>query len=593
MNTSNTPSTHEQETQFVHTQLLSLMSTQKMIMLWGVVIVSIVLAVIGYQPELLWYWVGWLILVALGLVAHYVIRSTPIPHDNATATQKLLRRNVWLEWVNGVTQALCLLAFPYLSDNERQLYTLIFLCIAVGNITNTAGHTQLYWAFTAPIVALLAFVWLWHPDQGSSLLRYLTGSLILIPFTPMMWVFSQSTWALFDESCRLRFREHGLNTQLQQALSEAEQANRAKNRFLASASHDLRQPLHVIGLIGSALKLRVLDDKSVEMVNVLNNATNSLQLLLNSLLDVSKLDAGLLEVQADATSIRLVVEDFYQAYAPLVLTKGLKPRLNLSTDSNEPFWTMTDAVLLLRILNNLGQNALKFTHNGEITLAVYSSTSDIVIEIQDTGCGIAPIHHEDIFQEFFQVGNQERDISQGLGLGLSIVRRIADLLNIQLTLNSVEGQGTLVRLRVPMVPVNHEHKRIEQSQQQATGLRVLVIDDEVNVLEATRLLLEQLGCKCFAVANIEAARLCIQGMLPLRPDVMLVDFRLKGEYNGIDVIRILRQEMGEPLVNAVIVSGDTAPNQLWLAKNAGVKIYHKPLTLEKLNDALSTVSPTA
>ena len=585
----------DDELLFVHAHLLELLAKQKWVMCLGVVAVSVVFVVIGFQQALLWYWVAWLALVAAGLAMHLQIRSAVVPTSSLLECKKLLKRNVYLELLNGVMQSLCLFAFPYLTDNERALYTLIFLCIAVGDITNTAGYQLLYWGFTAPIIALLSFVWLYYPSQGhSDLLRYFTGVLILFPLVPMLWVFSQSSWALFEESCRLRFRERVLNAQLQEALALAEQANRAKSRFLASASHDLRQPLHVIGFIGSALKLRQLDDKSTEMVNLLNKASSSLQSLLNSLLDVSKLDSGLLEVQQEPVSIRRLVEDFYQSYASLVFAKGLTPRLTINADESHPLWTITDSVLLLRILNNLGQNALKFTQNGEISIQVTLSSNEYVIEIKDTGCGIAAEHQEEIFHEFFQVGNHERDVTQGLGLGLSIVRRVAGLLNIRLELHSTEGRGTSVFLYVPIIELTSAqlgaHRGLLGQQEEVVsqgkgkGLKVLVIDDEANVLEASKLLLEQLGCECWVAADVEQAHEQMVLMQPHRPDLMMVDFRLKGECNGIEVIRILQQKLGEPPVKAIIISGDTEPERLLLADKAGIQICHKPLTLEKLDE---------
>ena len=221
-----------------------------------------------------------------------------------------------------------------------------------------------------------------------------------------------------------------------------------------------------------------------------------------------------------------------------------------------------------------------------------------MIEIKDSGCGIAVEHQEEIFHEFFQVGNHERDVSQGLGLGLSIVRRVADLLNIKVALTSTEGQGTLVRLHIPIVqPSSHQisdskkNESIDESNKNQIihnhfGLKILVIDDEVRVLEASRLLLEQLGCTCWIAENIEEARGHLHAMKPARPDLMMVDFRLKGTNNGIDVIHLLSQELGDPPIKAIIISGDTEPERLLMAKEAGINICHKPLTLDKLNDEL-------
>lgn len=582
---------HDNETLFVHNAILEFMVKQKWTMCWGVVLISVVLAVIGFKQSALWYWVIWLVLTAVGLYAHIALRSVQTPLDDVMASQRLLRLNIWLEFANGVVLSLCLLAFADLSGNERLLYTLIFLAVVVGDITNTAGHQKLFWAFSGPIIVMLSLMWFVYPDpQDSALFRYLAGALILVPFTPMMYVFASSVWALFDESCRLRFRESALNAELQKALDAAEQANRSKTRFLAAASHDLRQPLHVISLVGSALQLRALDDVSSEMVNVLNKASDSLQSLLGGLLDVSKLDSNLFEPELAMVSIEDFTHDFYQSYAPLVLARGLTPRLNI--DVPEACCIMTDTGLLRRVLNNLGENALKFTEKGDIYIRLTTDANDVLLEIEDTGCGIAPEHQEEIFQEFFQVNNNERDVSRGIGLGLSIVQRVAHLLKIEVTCSSKMGLGTRMCLRMPMalstqnqLPIStqidsHPHVAVVP-----VGLRVLVVDDEGSVLEASRLLLAELGCSVWTAFDLDQARACLDEMKPHRPDLMMIDFRLKNA-SGIDVIKALRQTLGEPWVNAVLVSGDTAPERLLLAKQEGVHICHKPLTLEKLKTEL-------
>ena len=588
----------ENEAVFVYAQLIHLLVRQKWSIFFGSLLVCLAMFSIGVQQSTLHLWLAWLVLVVFGLFFHIKFRKMPEVGDFFNI-QLQLKRNITVLFFRGIIQGSGLLFFFTMSDAEREITTIIIFGVSVGAIATNAGYAKLYWAFIAPQIFLLAMLWIVVPGQTYAYEHgVFVGVLVLIILIPMFRIYAKSSWGLFEESCRLRFRERVLNVQLQEALSLAEQANRAKNRFLAAASHDLRQPLHVIGFIGSALRLRQLDDKATEMVNLLNKASSSLQSLLNSLLDVSKLDSGLLEVQREAVSIRLVVEEFYQAYSPLVFAKGLTPKLKFSADSNQLLWTVTDAVLLLRILNNLGQNALKFTSVGEISLNVSSSNSDVVIEIKDSGCGIAVEHQEEIFHEFFQVGNHERDVSQGLGLGLSIVRRVADLLNIKVALTSTEGQGTLVRLHIPIVqPSNHQisdskkNESIDENNKNQIihnhlGLKILVIDDEVLVLESSRLLLEQLGCTCWIAENIEEARGHLHAMKPARPDLMMVDFRLKGTNNGIDVIHLLSQELGDPPIKAIIISGDTEPERLLMAKEAGINICHKPLTLDKLNDEL-------
>lgn len=588
----------DDETQFVQSKLVELIISQRNTIAFGGVAVAAALFTIGVTYSTLYYWLAWMVLFFIGIYFHWKYRSNPFLAQHTLNTPLIIKRCAQVQLSRGIIFGLCLLFFPTLSDIERQIFTVIVMGLTVGAIATNSGHVQLYWGFSAPLLLTLGAVWIIVPSHGYSAIQGgFVGILILTVLTPMYRNYAKTSWVIFDESCRLRFRERALNAQLQEALQVAEQANRAKSRFLAAASHDLRQPLHVIGFIGSALKLRKLDDKSTEMVTLLNKASSSLQTLLNSLLDVSKLDSGLIEVQPEAVNISRQINEFYQSLEPMILAKGLRPVFE-NTVSND-LMTVTDSVLLLRILNNLAHNALKFTHNGQIKLGLNATKEHIIIEISDTGCGIAREHQDEVFHEFFQVSNQERDISQGLGLGLSIVRRVARLLNAQIELISAVGQGTTIRTILPIVQpdalyidMSVEQVPVARHETRAQfHLNVLVIDDDAGVLEASRLLLNELGCVCWIATNIDEARGHIDSLQSELFDLIMVDLRLKGSFNGIDIIQLLRHELGEPQVEAFIISGDTDPERLMLAKNANIHICHKPLTLEKLSEELKRVKP--
>jgi CheY-like chemotaxis protein len=251
----------------------------------------------------------------------------------------------------------------------------------------------------------------------------------------------------------------------------------------------------------------------------------------------------------------------------------------------------TDALLLQRIVMNICQNALKFTQQGHIELLVSAHEQSVEIAISDTGCGIAPELQNEVFQEFFQVANHERDASMGMGLGLSIVQRLCSLLEIQIQLESELGRGTTVHLRMRRSPDHRSAPRAARGSppllpQPLFKHHVLVVDDEVAVRQAAQFLLQELGCSVDACEDLEGARQLCQKR---RPDVMLVDLRLRGDLNGVELLKSLRQEFGA--IPALLVTGDTSPDRLRLASEAGIPLCHKPLSAEKLTKELALLLP--
>ena len=571
------------ETDFVQTQMLALVAGQSHTVFLGVMGASVVLMSIGYQPSTLWWWLSWIALVALGQVVRMRVQTRVPSEKEPAAIAQSVRRGVAVAALCGSVQTLCLVSFPSATDTARVLFTLILLGLATGAVSNSAGHFKTYLAYSLPLIVPLSLLWMVCSGQNYSATTGLAvGTLILVCITAILVGYARTAWRLFDESCRIRFRESDLNARLVKALGEAEQANRAKTRFLAAASHDLRQPLHAISLISAALGLRPLDPESKEIVTLLNQVTASLSSQLDSLLDISKLDADVVTVQPQTISVPQLLEQLYAEFAPLAYGKNLTPVLDLRTTA----CIETDPLLLLRVLNNLSQNALKFTQQGSVTFHAHNVANTVVIAVSDTGCGIAEHHQEEIFQEFYQVSNNARDPAQGLGLGLSIVRRITKLLHISLTLQSSPDQGTTIRLHLPIAqpanirPATPAPAESEEGSKQF-ALNVLVIDDEISVRRASQLLLTALGCRCELAHDILSAQECVR---IFHPDLIIADLRLRGPETGIDAIATLRTQLGP--VPALLISGDTAPERLTLARDAGIRMCHKPLTLEKLSSEL-------
>jgi signal transduction histidine kinase/CheY-like chemotaxis protein len=462
---------------------------------------------------------------------------------------------------------------------ERAFCTIVLIACATGSISTSAGYRGSLIAYSGPIFVPLFVLWAVLPTQHARPLLGVGSALLVVLYGLVMAGFGKSTWDTFRESCLIRFREQELVARLQDALEAAERANRSKTRFLASASHDLRQPLHAVMVLAAALEMRPLDERSARMVGMLSETSHTLGEQLDSLLDVSKLDAGVVDVKPQPVAAAQLVRRHYAEVEPLIRSKGLEPRLDVQSQSN----VLVDEQLLRRVLRNLTDNALKFTREGSIGIAVRDVGGSVEIEVSDTGIGIAPELHEEVFVEFFQAANPERDRSKGLGLGLAIVRRLCDVLGVRLDMRSTPGEGTTFLLTLPRtdVPVAtspakpaHAHRRFD--------LHVLLVDDEAAVRASMRMLLEEMGCRCTEASSSAEAAAAAEAD---PPDLVLADFRLRGDDSGLRVFAEVERVAG-PTPGA-LVSGDTAPERLLEARTAGRRLLHKPLAAAVLRELLA------
>jgi signal transduction histidine kinase/ActR/RegA family two-component response regulator len=565
---------------FTGEAFLQLGAQQNRRVLWGVLFASAMLAAVAMPSMGAALPLAWLALVLAAQILR--LRTEAAVADSASGPLHVrLRRRIAIAGLCGAAQALALAAFPGLDVAERAFFTVVLLGLATGAVANSAGHMRTVIAYGAPM--LLPLVVLWATigmPAGSRWLGFAMGLLIVF-YGAVLHGFAGSAWQIFEESCHIRFKEAELNERLTSALAAAEGANRAKTRFLAAASHDLRQPLHTIVLLTSALGLRPLDPRSLQIVGLLNEVTETLSAQLDDLLDISKLDAGVVEVQSQTVPVQQLLAQHFSEVESVIQAKHLTARL----DNAASAWVRVDVQLFSRVLRNLTQNAVKFTEQGEILLRSRLEGDEVVITVQDTGCGISPEHQSDVFQEFFQAGNPERDRSRGLGLGLSIVDRLCRLLGIAVSLRSEPGKGTCFELRLPRavapapvaggLPLPHVPR--------SYGLHVLIVDDERSVRTCMRLLLEELGCSCSeASSTIQACDL----VRLQHPDLVLADFRLRGEDSGLKVLSAIDALVQG--VTGVLVSGDTAPERLREARQAGRRLLHKPLSLGDLRQELDT-----
>lgn len=396
----------------------------------------------------------------------------------------------------------------------------------------------------------------------------------------------ERTAALEELNATLRAevaRRSRTEEELRQAKENADHANRAKSRFLAAASHDLRQPVQSLLLLQTALARRVEGHKAEDLVENMAVALDALHSLLDSLLDISKLDAGVITPQPASFPLQKLLGRLEDEFAPRMAEKGLRFRV-VPTRS----WVHSDPALLERILRNLLENALKYTKEGGIVLGCRRRQDRLQIQVADTGPGIPEEHFREIFQEFVQVGNAERDRRQGLGLGLAIVRRLAHLLEHPVCVHSRIGRGSLFAVEVPTAAIEAEDSLSLASTPALADSQgvVVVIDDEVLILCGMRALLEDWGWTVIdAPSSEEALRRLDRARCA--PDIILADYRLRDGKTGADAIRDIQTVYGNH-IPAVVLTGDTGPERIAEAERAGFRILHKPVDTDSLRTVLAT-----
>jgi signal transduction histidine kinase/CheY-like chemotaxis protein len=485
-----------------------------------------------------------------------------------------LRIATALSFVNGAAHGMSLAAFPFLDETERAFFSVLLLGLCTGAVGTTTGHRNVYLAYAIPAFLPLPLLWAWSPGPHARGWSEYSLALLIALYFWLLVGLARNAWKTFEESVQIRFQESDLNAQLQAALARATEASQAKTRFLAAASHDLRQPLHTS---------RPMAGRDKEIINLLSQVTMALSEQLDELLDISRLDAGVVQIERRLVRLDELVRRHHAEMRGAIEEKGLQAILRCE----QPIHAYTDPALLLRILRNLTDNAIKFTDTGFIAFDVVADGDQACISIADSGRGIVADEQQKVFEEFYQVGNPERDRARGLGLGLSIVRRLAKLLAIDMTMRSQPAEGTRFELRLPLTFAQPQPAAPIASSRSALNVRVLVLDDERAVRQGVRLLLEELGCVCSeAGSTVEA----LASVRQARPDIVLADMRLRGGDGGIAAVRAIRDAVGP--IPALLVSGDTAPDRLQEASRAGIRLLHKPVSMDVLRSAIEEATAT-
>ncbi|HMH16728.1 MAG TPA: ATP-binding protein [Burkholderiales bacterium] len=377
-----------------------------------------------------------------------------------------------------------------------------------------------------------------------------------------------------DELGNLAGNLNRMNDELGRLYRQLEAANLAKSRFLAAASHDLRQPLHALNLFVAQLRTETDQAERNRVTAQIDAAVTAMNDLFSALLDISKLDAGALAPDVTDFPLASVLQRIERTFAPAALEKGLRLRMMLSDA-----WVSSDLILLERILMNLVSNAIRYTARGGVIVGCRRRGRQVRIEVWDSGIGIPEDQRENIFGEFYQVAAPGRPNREGLGLGLAIVDRLCRLLDHRLELASTLGRGSRFAVSLPMVaapqePVEHAITSVAMADP-VSGKLIVVIDDDALVLDAMRGLLRRWGCLVVTAESESAAQASLAGD-DRRPDLIISDYGLADGHTGIEAIQRLRSAFRAP-IPAFLVTGDIAPERLRQASANGFHLLHKPV----------------
>jgi signal transduction histidine kinase/CheY-like chemotaxis protein len=500
----------------------------------------------------------------------------------------------WRPWAAGFSVGAFLGGFTigtgsvWMMDASRpdvQIVALLLIFAVTGGAVGAMGaYLPAFYVFFFS-VSLVPAVWLfWLGDVW----HITVGALFVLWFLAVAEQ-ARRTSHNFTEAIRLRLENQNLVEDLRREKAAAEEANVAKSRFLASASHDLRQPVHAMSLFVSALRAHDMNPEARGLLDHIDASVRSLSGLFGGLLDISRLDAGVVEVSRSSFAIQPIIERVCRDYEAEAATKHIELRVRPTRA-----FVNTDAMLFERILRNIVANAVAYTDRGRILVGCRRG-SQLRVQVWDTGRGIEPAEQGRVFQEFYQIGNPERDRTRGVGLGLAIVKRLTALLDHRLELRSELGKGTRFSIDVPYASalaqggIAATHAAPAPAQQ-GSGL-ILVVDDEVAIQLAMKSLLQSWGYSVVA-AGSGAEMLERVATNPTVPRLIICDYRLRDNETGSEVIERLRHEYNEELPG-MLITGDTGPDRLKEAQASGYRLLHKPVPNAKLREAIAQLTMRA
>lgn len=559
----------------IQAELTYLLYRQTPIVLGGVLIAATFLAYmlwarVPQEPLLFWLGLTYL-LTATRMMLVWRFQRQPIPAVQAHAWS---RRSAFFSTLSGCLWGSIGILF-FVPDQALIFIFIVFTLVGMtaGSVAALSAYWPAYFGFAIPTILPFAIRCLMEDGavfntMGGLSLLYLSVNLM----------YSRNIYSTMFESVRLQFLNLELLRELKSEKAHVDAANRAKTRFLAAASHDLRQPIHALGLYAGALhtltsSAMLKRDALQEVSRKLQMSLNGLSALLNRLLDFSRLDVGQVEAHPQPVCIQKLVDGLQAEFVEPARNKGVR-FLVVKT----ALFAISDPVLLRQVLMNLAANAVRYTSHGRIIIGCRRRNQghDIEIQVWDSGIGIPADQIEVIFGEFLQLQNPVRYREQGLGLGLAIVRRTAKLLAHEIKVSSTPGKGSMFSITLPRTaPSSLTPTYPESSMPSPENFHVLVIDDDPEVLHAMHVLIDSWGYKVLGASDADEALLAVDDDKD-KVQLILADHQLRDGFYGEDAIRKVRAFLGRD-VNAAIITGDTSLKAADEQSVDGFPILYKPL----------------
>jgi signal transduction histidine kinase/CheY-like chemotaxis protein len=559
-------------------------------------------ALLAWTVGALFYWqlrspwvLGWVGLHFLELLRY---PSQAAYHRDPAAAERsaFWARRHWQEMVffSCIWGALPWMMMPADNLPLTSMIVLVIVGLCSTGLPAVAARWPSVLGFVLPMNLGLISALVWHGSNTHLFLAFFVAVYLLATFQ-----IAQALHKMLTESLLARFEKEALAEQITEQMAVTQRLSDEKTRFFASASHDLRQPLHAIALFGAVLERELHSHSAGEHAKRLMQAVHAMGTSLETMLDMSRLDAGVVQPELTAVALRPMLQSLNQLFASRAQAKGLQLRLRTTG-----LWVWTDPQLLQRLLANLVENAIKYTDEGGVLVLARAKHGEVWVEVIDTGRGIAPENREKIFEAFYQIDNPGRDRNQGLGMGLSIVRRLSHLLHHPFHLTSRTGTGTRFRLKLPLAPTAATggapaeaapplpgilpSEPAEQTPVLVLPSPVLLLDDEADIGEAMTALLASYGVQLEVVTHEAAAEQAFtQAALEARPFAALIcDYRLAEGADGLESAHRLRAKFN-PNLPFLLVTGETSPQRLQRVRDNGVPVLFKPVVAQTLIQTLA------
>lgn len=482
-----------------------------------------------------------------------------------------------ISFITGLSHGYFCTLLDISDESIAMVYLSFILAVSIGSSVSSGLRPSANVCYFTPLY-LMAAANFW---QSAFFTEFLISAFLSLLLSAS---FSYKAIRMLKKSIDLRYENLELIEELQEQKFREAQASLDKSRFISAASHDLRQPLQSATFLVAALQNNNPQAEHLGLLEKVSFSLKALSQLLESLMDISVMDSG----QSPLNPGMLHLCNMVETEVALFRTQAREKGIVVNCQFDQEMLVYLDPTAVRRIVSNLLDNAIKYTKSGQITIGICQAEEWVHIEVRDTGIGISQEYQAQIFKEFFQVDNPERDRRKGVGLGLSIVKRLVHQLQGEIKLESSVGVGTRVTVSLPRMncPSVGMAENSLQKDPECTlrDCRVLVVDDDIDVRESLQLLLESWGVYASTTGSISEALTLIDQGVTL--DMLLVDYRLRAGETGLLAIDVVREALKKPLLPALIITGDTESKELQALENSGNRYLAKPVGASELKGEL-------